>query len=162
MGKDSKYPAQIAFYLAHEIAHVASGHLSRETAIVDLESAQLAIGGADEEENEADRFALELLTGRPEPRVLPASSAYNAPGLADAVLHSGRALKIEPGTLALCFGYSTGNWAVVNSAMRFIYGSAKPVWMEVNKLAMHELTFEQIPSDTLPYLNSVLGGVAAA
>lgn len=162
LGKDSKYPAQIAFYLAHEIAHIALGHLSRESAIVDLEAAQPAIGTTDREENEADRFALELLTGRTDPRVLPSSGSYNAPALADAVSRSATDLQIEPGTLALCFGYSTGNWAVVNSAMRFIYGSAKPVWIEVNRLAMGELTFGQIPSDTLPYLSSVLGGVAAA
>jgi hypothetical protein len=162
LGKDSMYPAQIAFYLAHEIGHVALGHLTKETAIVDLESNRLAIGGADQEEIEADRFALELLTGHADPLVLPAPGAYNAPALADAVLRSATALRIEPGTLALCFGYSTGNWAVVNSAMSFIYRSAKPVWAEVNRLAVRELSVEQVPSDSRLYLNSVLGGVAAA
>lgn len=162
LGKDSMYPAQIAFYLAHEIGHIVLGHLSKETAIVDLDSDQLGIGGSDSEENEADRFGLELLTGRADPCVLPASGSYNAPGLANAVLQSATALHIEPGTLALCFGYSTGDWPVVNSAMSFIYSSAKPVWMEVNKLAVRELNIEQIPSDTRPYVNSVLGGVSAA
>jgi len=161
LGKDSMYPAQIAFYLAHEIGHIASGHLSGESAIVDFEAARPSVEGGDKEESEADRFALQLLTGRSDPRVLPASATYNAPGLADAVLRAGVALHIEPGTLALCFGYSTDNWAVVNSAMRFIYVSAKPVWVEVNKLARRELAAEQIPVDNISYLNSVLGGVAA-
>jgi hypothetical protein len=162
LGKDSMYPAQIAFYLAHEIAHIALGHLTKETAIVDCETNRLAIGGVDEEEIEADRFALQLLTGHADPRVLPAAGAYNAPGLAAAVLQSATALHIEPGTLALCFGYSTGNWAVVNSAMNFIYSSAKPVWAEVNRLAVRELNIEQVPSDSRLYLNSVLGRAAAA
>jgi hypothetical protein len=162
LGKDSMFPAQIAFYLAHEVGHIAMGHLAKETAIVDLESNRLAIDGNDQEEIEADRFALQLLTGRVDPRVLPASGAYNAPALADAVLNSASSLHIEPGTLALCFGYSTGNWAVVNSAMKFIYSSAKPVWAEVNRLAMRELSTDEIPWDSRPYLNSVLGGVAAA
>ena len=161
LGKDSMYPAQIAFYLAHEIGHVALGHLVRETAIVDLESDQ-SLGGDDEEENEADRFALQLLTGRTDPRVLPASGSYNAPSLADAVLRSAADLRIEPGTLALCFGYSTKNWAVVNSAMQFIYPSPKPVWEEVNRLAVRELAADQISTDARPYLESVLGAVAAA
>jgi hypothetical protein len=162
LGKDSMYPAQIAFYLAHEIGHVALGHLTKETAIVDLESNRLAIGGDDQEEIEADRFALQILTGHLDPRVLPLPGTYNAPALADAVLRSAPILHTEPGTLALCFGYSTGNWAVVNSAMKFIYSSGKPVWTEVNRLAMRELSTEQVPSDSRPYLNSVLGGVAAA
>ena len=162
LGKDSMYPAQIAFYLAHEVAHIALGHLSQDTAIVDLEPEQPVIAASDEEEKEADQFALQLLTGTANPRVLPASGSYNAPGLADAVLKSAGVLHIEPGTLALCFGYSTGNWAVVNSAMQFIYSSARPVWTEVNKLAVRELVLDQIPSDSRPYLNAVLGrGVAA-
>lgn len=156
LGKESNYPAQIAFYLAHEIGHIALGHLSNQAAIVDLESGRLDLEGADQEENEADRFALELLTGRPDTRVLPAPGTYNAPGLAHAVLHSAAALHIEPGTLALCFGYSTGKWAIANSAMKFIYRSAKPAWVEINRLAMRELSIGQIPSDTLPYINSVL------
>jgi hypothetical protein len=151
------YPAHMAFYLAHEVGHIASGHLSKETAIVDLESDQLGIGGGDQEESEADRFALELLTGHADARVLPGPGVYNAPGLANAVLRSATALQIEPGTLALCFGYSTGNWPVVNAAMQFIYGQAKPVWAEVNRLAMRELSIEQIPSDARPYVASVLG-----
>ena len=161
LGKDSMYPAQIAFYLAHEIGHIALGHLSPESAIVDLESDRLEIGGTDQEENEADRFALQVLTGLSDPRVIPATGAYNAPGLADAVLRSSGHLRIEPGTLALCFGYSTGNWAVVNSAMRFIYDDARPVWAEVNKLALHELNIGEVSVDSLPYLNSVLGTSAA-
>ena len=157
------FPAQIAFYLAHEVGHIAMGHLAKETAIVDLESNRLAIDGNDQEEIEAESIcASKLLTGRVDPRVLPASSAYNAPALADAVLNSASTLHIEPGTLALCFGYSTGNWAVVNSAMKFIYSSAKPVWAEVNRLAMRELSTDEIPWIFRPYLNSVLGGVAAA
>ena len=162
MGKDSMYPAQIAFYLAHEMAHIALGHLKNQTAIVDLEANRLAGPESDREEIEADRFALQLLTGRPDPQVLPSSDRYNAPGLADAVLRSAESLRIEPGTLALCFGYSTGNWAVVNSAMGFIYSSPKPVWAEINKLAMRELTMEGVPSDSRAYVNSVLGGVSAA
>lgn len=162
LAKDSMYPAQIAYFLAHEIAHIALGHLTKETAIVDLESNRLAIGGGDQEEIDADRFALQLLTGRADPRVLPAPGAYNAPGLADAVLRAASSLHIEPGTLALCFGYSTGNWAVVNSAMKFIYGVERPVWTEVNRLAARELSIEQVPSDSRLYLNSVLGGVVAA
>jgi len=161
LAKDSMYPAQVAFYLAHEIAHIALGHLSRETAIVDLELDRPNFASSDEEERDADEFALEILTGSPSPRVLPEVGHYNAPALADAVLRSAQALRIEPGTLALCFGYSTGNWAVANSSMQFIYGSAIPVWAEVNKLAIHELAIDEIPSDSRPFLLAVLGGVTA-
>jgi hypothetical protein len=157
LAKDSMYPAQIAFYVAHEIAHIALGHLFADSAIVDMESEDFPGASADNEEEEADRFALELLTGRQDPRVLPATASYNAPALADAALHSGRELHIEPGTLALCFGYATRNWAVVNSAMKFIYSDPKPVWNEINRLAMHQLTLTDIAADSQPYVQAVLG-----
>ena len=117
LAKDSMYPPHIAFYLGHELAHIALKHVSADTAIVDMETDALSTGSADTEEAEADRFALELLTGRADLRLVPEGS-YNAPGLADVALRVSTELHIEPGTLALCFGYSTGNWAVANSAMQ--------------------------------------------
>jgi hypothetical protein len=67
-------------------------------------------------------------------------------------------LRIEPGTLALCFGYSSGNWAVANAAMERIYSSAKPVWREVNQIALRELSLEEVTEDVQAYLMAVLGG----
>jgi hypothetical protein len=159
LAKDSMYPPHIAFYLGHELGHISLGHVRRDTAIVDMESEALS-AATDAEEAEADRFALELLTGRADLRLVPIGS-YNAPGLADIALRVSAELHVEPGTLALCFGYSTGNWAVANSAMQFIYPEAKPVWYEVNRLAMAQLDAVQLPSDASSYLATVLGTGAA-
>jgi hypothetical protein len=156
LAKDSMYPPHIAFYLAHELAHIALEHLRADAAIVDMEADTLATGSADTEETEADRFALEFLTGRADLRLVPAGD-YNAPGLADIALRTSTELQIEPGTIALCFGYSTGNWAVANSAMHFIYKEARPVWNEVNRVTMTQLDLGQLPSDSIPYLTAVLG-----
>jgi hypothetical protein len=150
------YPPHIAFYLGHELAHIALGHIRADAAIVDMEADTLSTGSADTEEVEADRFALELLTGRPDLRLLPEGS-YNAPGLADLALRVSTELHIEAGTLALCFGYSTGNWAVANSAMHFIYDEARPVWSEVNRVTMMQLDLNQLPTDSISYLEAVLG-----
>ncbi len=162
LAKDSMYPAHVAFYLAHELAHILLGHLARDTSIVDLESEHPVFSTVDPEEIDADRFALQLLTGRTDPRILPSSGSYNAPALADAALKTAPAVQIEPGTIALCFGYSTQNWAVANSALKFIYSDPKPVWAEVNRLAARELDLDMIPADARSYLNAVLGGLPAA
>ena len=156
LAKDSMYPPHIAFYLGHELAHIALNHINADAAIVDMETDALSTGSADAEEAEADRFALELLTGRPDLQLVPEGS-YNAPGLADLALRVSTELHIEPGTIALCFGYSTGNWAVANSAMRFIYDAPRPVWNEVNRLTLSQLDLEQLPSDSSSYLNTILG-----
>jgi hypothetical protein len=111
----------------------------------------------DTEEQDADRFALELLTGRPDPTVDTATRSYTAASLATAVLETGPQVQIEPGTLALCFGFATGNWPVVNAAMHRIYSAPQPVWREVNRVALRELDFALIPEDAQHYVTAVLG-----
>lgn len=156
LARDSIYPPHIAFYLAHELGHLLLGHVLDETGIIDME-AQPEETTEDSEEASADRFAMQLLTGFPEPKILPESNNYNAPALAAAVLRAAPSLNIEPGILALCFGFSTGNWAVANSAMQFIYENSGPVWQEVNRIATRELDFTRIPEDAASYLATVLG-----
>jgi hypothetical protein len=162
LGKDSMYPPHVAFYLAHELGHVALGHLSQDSAIVDLETAVLSVPGEDPDEASADRFALQLLTGLGEPRVLPKSKSYNANQLAHAVLNASPGLRIEPGTLALCFGYSTGQWVKANAAMKRIYSSPMSVWSEINKVAVNHLDLSLIPDDARSYVRAALGEAIAA
>jgi hypothetical protein len=156
LAKDSDYPAQIAFYLAHEIGHIALGHLKGGQVLVDMDSTMGAPRN-DQEEVEADRFALELLTGQPNPVVLPGARHYTAWQLARDTLREAPRLHIEPGTLALCFGYSTGDWATALAAMHSIYANPKPVWSEINLVAQKELSLDSVSDDTSSYIAAVLG-----
>ena len=156
LGKDSTYPAQIAFYLAHELGHIQLEHLSSEPAVVDFDQETPSLGG-DAEEESADHFALELLTGDPQLTVLPGPGGYNARALADVALRNADDLKVEPGILAMCFGYSTKDWPTTMAALGYIYEAGKPVWNEVNQLARSQLGAEDLPLDALDYLEMVLG-----
>ena len=158
LGKDSKYPAPVAFYLAHEIGHVALGHAHSGRVLVDLEHDELHGPGDDEEERAADAYALELLTGEPAPKVLPLKDRYSASELARVALASAHQLQIEPGTLALCFGYSTGDWGTASSALSRIYAEAKPVWQEINALAAAQMRLDGLPDELAEYASAVLGG----
>jgi hypothetical protein len=157
LGKDSKYPAPVGFYLAHEVGHVALGHLERSEAIVDFEQDLPRITHDDPEETAADEFALELLTGERRPQILPATGHASGRELARVALAAGPELRIEPGTLALGFGYSTSRWKTANAALKYIYAEAKPVWKEVNSVAVRQLKWDLLPQDTIEYLQSVLG-----
>jgi hypothetical protein len=156
LGKDSDYPAHVAFYLAHELGHVALGHIKTGNVLVDLDSV-LKAPTDDAEEMQADQFALELLTGQAQPLVLPYARRYTAAQLARDAIQAAVQHRIEPGTLALCFGYSTGDWATVNAAMRDIYRQPKPVWTEVNLVAQHELHLDNISDDNSSYVSAVMG-----
>lgn len=155
IGKDSNYPPQIAFYIAHELGHITLGHLTQKPMVVDLERDDLP--NNDQEEADADRFALELLTGVSRPTVLPKDRRYSARELARTALQAAPDLRIEPGTIALCFGFSTNDWATANAAMPFIYQSTKPVWSEINKVALTELNLGAVPEDARSYLATVIG-----
>lgn len=156
LGKDSDYPANIAFYIAHELAHVALGHLHTGDAIVDLDTNKLN-PESDAEEYAADEYALELLTGKPRPVVLPHARRYTARQLAQNAVAASDDLRIEPGTLALCFGYSTSDWKTTNAAMHSIYPSPKPAWTEINRIAWMQMHTDLITEDSRTYLESVLG-----
>lgn len=157
LGKDSVYPPHIAFYLAHEIGHIALQHIAKNQALVDLEGSVPYPQHGDTEEHAADRYALDILTGEPSPKVLPDAPDYTSRSLGRAVLQASESLKIEPGTLALCFGYATNDWATANGAMPYIYASAKPVWREVNGIAEQQLSLSHLPDDSVDYLRAVLG-----
>lgn len=157
LGKDSRYPAPIAFYLGHELGHYALGHTSGGASVVDM-GTEVTPSEGDNEEREADRYALELLTGVPTPEVLP-DRKENVSGrsLAKAAQDRGPGLGIEPGMLAQCFGYSTGDWATANAALRYIYPQSSPVWEAVNGIAWAQLDEAAIPEDADSFLRSVLG-----
>lgn len=155
LAQDAMYPAHAAFFLAHEIAHVMLRHDGTDSVFVDFERETTPVH--DGEELQADAFALELLTGRQRPTVLPWAGEYTARELARVALQAGPDLGIEPGTLALCFGHSTGDWATANAALRRIYQAPKPVWKEVNRVAMNQLREERFPQDYASFLAAVLG-----
>lgn len=156
LGKDSDYPAHIAFYLAHEMGHIALGHVKDPRVLVDFE--YLPGGSNDAEEAAADAFALSLLTGQADPRVV-ALKGHSAKELARVALEVAPSLGIEPGTLALCFGYATQEWATSNAAMPYIYENRKPVWREINELAQTQLDLSRVGDDSSDYLRAVLGGI---
>jgi hypothetical protein len=161
LGKDSSYPAPAAFYLAHELGHIALGHVAADRQIVDLEDDTPASDAEDQEEWDADAYALELLTGDPAPTVLPTGPGWAHGGaLAQAALDAAEDLRIEPGTLALCFGHSTGDWQTANAALAHVYSDSHPVWAYINTIARQQLESSDLSLEALEFLDTVLGKTA--
>lgn len=162
LGKEASYPAQIAFYLAHELGHVALGHIAAGDQIVDLDETDDQLDAQqsanDAEEREADAFALELLTGLPAPTILPEKAGWaTASELARTALALAEERQIEAGTAALIYGHSTRDWQLANAALGVIYPEPTEVWSSVNGYARHELDFERLTADGAEFLNAVLG-----
>ena len=167
LAKDASFPPHLAFYLAHELGHIALGHVASGAQIVDFDASEGPIAEvegeqADNEELEADAFALELLTGHPEPVVLPLDPArVSASELARTASVVGQQRRIDPGTVALVYGHSTGDWQAANGAIRRLYQRPLPVWRAINGVARRELDMACLSSDSADFLDAVLGTEAA-
>lgn len=161
VGKDSKTPAPTAFHIAHEIGHIACGHLASGKAIVDFDDLLTADDG-DQEEVEADQFALELLTGQRSPRLEFSSRPRNGLELASAVTNAGSEWAIEPGTLALCYGHQTNDWRIANAALNRIYTQKGDVWRFLNNIALRQLDWSAYEDDEAAYLTAILGAPGVA
>jgi hypothetical protein len=157
LGRDASYPAPIAFTLAHEIGHIVLGHLTGAPALVDLKD-PATVTDPDDQEKEADTFALSLLTGRPDPVITTSIADFNAPTLANAVLKAGPEHGVDPATLALCLAHRTGVWPRAMAALKFIYGrDGSPMWRGTNVKASAELNWDEIGPDSAEYLHNVIG-----
>lgn len=156
VGFDANYPARAAFTVAHEIGHIALGHVGPAGSIVDLKEVGLP-GETDDQEMEADRYALTLLTGSPDLEITTSLTKYNGTSLAAAVVAQAPPLGIEPGTLALCVAYRTGEWAKTMSALAKIYGGPMEMWRFLNGFADGQLDWSDLGDEAGDYLKRVMG-----
>ncbi|PCI54475.1 MAG: hypothetical protein COB36_09920 [Alphaproteobacteria bacterium] len=158
LAKDARYPAPLAFHIAHEIGHIVLNHLGEFSAIVDMEDPAEGRRGEDLEEIDADKFALELLTGFPDPPIEVVGEGKSSRRLAKEAFDASEKFQIEPGTVSLCYGYQTGNWDVANGAMKHIYAEPMDVWKIVNAIAIDQLDLNLLPEESSSFLRAILGG----
>jgi hypothetical protein len=155
IGYETKYTAVFAYILAHEIAHILLGHLQNESSLLDIEN-PLEMTGLDEEETEADRTALLLLTGSSNPQIFADRDFYNATALANAAMSSAASEQIDPGVLALCLGHSTQKWEQSYGALKIIPPGEEPVGDQINALATSQLDWQSLSYTNQEYLSKAI------
>jgi hypothetical protein len=156
LSRKASYPALTAFTLAHEIGHIALGHVPADDMLVDADDPS-GVAAGDEEEEEANKYALELLLGDSNPDIQVNIENFNSAELADAVLRIAPAYGIEPGTLALVVAKRYDAWPVAMAAMRFIYKQPMQVARVVNSIAINELDFGSFGEDGAEFMHRILG-----
>lgn len=161
LGRSSSYPAQVAYYLAHEIGHIALGHSAGSAALVDVDD-PLQVADRDDDEVAADRFALELLTGNPDPQIEWTDEDFSGAQLAEVALRQGPPLGIDPGVLALCVGHRSGRWPQTFRALSILQdGQQLDLPSQINALARSQIDWSALTADAAEYLDAVLGGAGA-
>lgn len=166
VARESGVAAQYMFHVAHELGHISLGHLANAATIVDVDindsDAVSKSPGSDDEEEAADAFAQELLTGDKNfqvSRALPESTRSGAGTpreLATRAIQAGSALKVDPGHIVMCYGETTGEWALAQAAAKLIPDQDDKPGNLVNKVF-----WSQLGSISDPQSGAFLSAVAA-
>ena len=145
VARESGSEAQYMFHVAHELGHIALGHLADASAIVDADPNDSDNDPDelidDEEEEQADRYAQGLLTGIENFSVDRAglSAQGNARELARKAVEVGTAMQIDPGHIVMSFGYTTGDWAMAMAASGLLKSQAEMPGTLVNRVLWDQL-----------------------
>ena len=123
--------AWLSFILAHEMAHIALGHVASGSSIIDVslqDSATYATeSSTDNQEREADEFALAALGGPALDAEVSNWSTRMAPvAMAVAARALTNRLNVEPGHAILRYAFQNKRWAEASQALRFLSEDLDP------------------------------------
>lgn len=156
IGRESKFASQVAYYVAHELGHVALQHVADHAALLDVDD-PLRATEVDEEEDAADRFALELLTGTPEPDIVANVQNFTGAMLRKAAMDVADEVRVEPGVIALCLAHRTGKWQQAMAALKGIPPGAMDIGSHLNDVAMSQFDWSLLSVENQDFLRTVMG-----
>ncbi|MGJ5856443.1 ImmA/IrrE family metallo-endopeptidase [Serratia sp. G204Y] len=144
------------FDLAHELGHIAKGHLkaSADGVFVDR---KIDSGATADQEGEANSYAFGLLAGKEALRIVPKGRYLNAEGLARAAKSYGEEHSIDPTHVVLNYGFGLKHWGVATNALKHLC-KGNPADQEiVQSLLMEDLDIDSISDDDLELLTALCG-----
>lgn len=154
--KKSKFPAWLVFVIAHELGHIFYRHLANAECHIDESIA--GFKDVDGDEQLANTFASEVLTGRASPDF---STQYRMSGvkLAAEAIRYGKKVGIDPGVIALNHGWRMGAFGVANAALNHIEPDSESMSL-IHRKMIENLDADEMPSETYEWLLRVTGAGA--
>jgi hypothetical protein len=151
-------PAELLFHLAHELGHIARGHLSENGFVADEKIGGMDANDADEKE--ADAYAIRLLNGS-EVSYGPASKIgfRNGAALYKAALVKSEKEAIDVGHIILNYGNAQRAHPLARQALNYITGEADGIKV-VNSKLFKSLTASKFSEDQFELLKAATGYIA--
>ncbi len=148
--REEKQPSWQLFILAHELGHIACGHVPENGALFD-EKVQENV--PDAEETQADQFAMELLTGKATPSISTEGRWPKAERLAELARAFGRRNQVDPGHVVLNYAHTMGRtfYGVARAALKHLNPEADAVAMVRDRQSAN-LDWERLPEDSSEFL----------
>jgi len=154
--KRTTQAAWLLFILAHELAHVALGHVGAGEVLVDcvIGEESYLLGEGDPEETAADSHAIALLNGDYGTRYTTNLPPRPAP-LAKAALDYQSEHGVDAGHILLNYGFHKSAWPVAQAALRLIPQQGAP--QRVNEFFFQNADFRGLPEPSVEYLLKISG-----
>jgi hypothetical protein len=161
LAKRKSSKAWLSFILAHEVGHIALGHLRPGSTIIDVSLQESATYSAesseDKDEAAADDFALSILGGEEAANAInqwpPATSPVE---LAVEARAAGAVLRLEPGHLILRHAFNHKRWMEAVMALNFLSEDMDPQASLLTALMQH-LDLSNIAADLQDLITEVTG-----
>jgi Zn-dependent peptidase ImmA (M78 family) len=157
IGSGRKSAAWLAFVLAHELGHIAADHVTGGARIIDEKINPE--DGENEQELEADRFAVELIYGR-------AEAAYRFLGkptpnkLAELAISAGVRDRVNPASVALNYAWLMNQegekvWGLATKAIQQLEGSTRSANEIISEYLNNQLNWESLSEDNREFLEHI-------
>jgi len=118
------------------------GHLSNQPIFAEE---SIAREGESHEEAEANWFAVELLTGKPD-KAYWAPRSLTASQLAEGARMAGRRDKVDPGVVALNYAWNQGIWEVGMGALKILEPEPKGMLLLQQRM-LEYLDLRRLPEE---------------
>ena len=147
--KNDQHTAWLLFILAHEIGHIALSHVKDDEVLLD-ENVKIL---GDLEEEQADAFAIELLTGYADRRYGYSIGPWpNARELAKTATELGYRDSVDPGHIVLNHANSKSNfWGVANAALDILEPNGGAVELVRAKLGKN-LNWDRLAEESAEFI----------
>lgn len=148
--KDNSF-ARLSFILLHELGHIYNKHLNDKILIdekIELES-------SDEEEVEANEFAVELLFGKPD-MVYYTPHNFNRDQLVAYANKISHRDSIDPGAVIWNYAWNKKHWGAARNAIKTIEGDSNAP-TKINSYLKEHLDWSKLNDDNQDYLALMTG-----
>jgi hypothetical protein len=163
LSRNTTSKSWLSFILAHELGHIALGHIAEGTAIVDVklthEATQLADTDTDSQEEEANQFALTLLGGTLVPQEIDQWSPHlTSTEIALKSLEFQAAHHFPAGHIALRYGFKYKRWIDAQNALRFMPEDKDPEGA-LASLMKTQIDFDKLAEDSVDLISRLTESV---
>lgn len=144
------------FDLAHELGHILLGHVAENGSLIDEQIEQQSL---DQEESEANRAAVEILTGDESSSYCISGRWPSARTLAAGAARVGREGQVDPGHIILNYAHHMGDsnvFRIAQAALKLTESRPRGIDLMVDRM-FENLDWENLPEDSSAYLSRVAG-----